>query len=96
MTYKSLVGEEEGCLMLYGGFNNNHQALSDCWKIDLSKGDANCYPYHKARLYNKCTGEVGIIKKKCSRELAVRRRPQCKLSFLLNFQMPFLGRTFMA
>jgi len=30
------TGHTEGGLLLYGGFNNDHQALSDCWRLDLS------------------------------------------------------------
>jgi len=31
------TGKDEGGLLLYGGFDNYMTALSDCWKLDLSK-----------------------------------------------------------
>ena len=31
------TGEKEGGLLLYGGFDNNLQALGDCWRMDLSQ-----------------------------------------------------------
>lgn len=33
------TGKEAGALLLYGGFDNESNALGDCWKIDLSKDD---------------------------------------------------------
>jgi hypothetical protein len=36
------TGKDEGGLLLYGGFDNNMTALSDCWKMDLSK-EALCW-----------------------------------------------------
>jgi hypothetical protein len=28
----------EGGLLLYGGFDNERNVLSDCWRLDLSSG----------------------------------------------------------
>ena len=33
-----LLGKDAGALLLYGGFDNDSNALGDCWKLDLDKG----------------------------------------------------------
>jgi len=32
------LGLSEGGLLLYGGFDNEKNVLSDCWRLDLSSG----------------------------------------------------------
>ena len=36
-----LLGKDAGALLLYGGFDNDSNALGDCWKLDLDKGKLN-------------------------------------------------------
>ena len=33
-----LLGQPEGGLLLYGGFDNDKNVLSDCWRLDLASG----------------------------------------------------------
>ena len=38
LTHPFFLGQPEGGLLLYGGFDNDKNVLSDCWRLDLASG----------------------------------------------------------
>jgi hypothetical protein len=38
ILFAAWLGMPEGGLLLYGGFDNERNVLSDCWRLDLSSG----------------------------------------------------------